>query len=79
MLYEKTGLNNAVLKDKVKALVKMVYNLYDKSKTYHFMMQYGVGSKNLRAVSECLDEFAEFIKLFGIDYTNDKDIKIIAK
>ena len=79
MLYEKTGLNNAVIKDKVKQLIKMVYNLYDKHKCYSFMITYGVGSKNLRAVSECLDEFAEFIKLYGIDYTNDKEVKIIAK
>jgi hypothetical protein len=30
-------------------------------------------------VAECLDEMAEFIKLFGIDYTNEKDLKLVAK
>ena len=43
------------------------------------MIIYGINSKNLRTVSECLDEFAEFIKLFGIDYTNEKEVKLIAK
>jgi hypothetical protein len=38
-----------------------------------------VGSKNLRAVAECLDEIAEFIKAYGIDYTSEKEIKLIAK
>ena len=79
MLYEKTGFGNAVIKDKVKQLVKMVYNLYDKHKCYHFMMTYGINSKNLKAVAECLDEYASFIKLFGIDYTSEKEIKVVAK
>jgi len=40
---------------------------------------YGVGSKNLRAVAECIDEIAEFIKNYGIEYTSEKEIKLIAK
>ena len=31
------------------------------------MITYGVGSRNLRTLSECLDEFAEFIKKYGIE------------
>lgn len=42
-------------------------------------MTYGVNSKNLKAVAECLDEYTEFIKLFGIDYTSEKEMKVIAK
>ena len=79
MLYEKTGFANNVIKDKVKQLIKIVYSLYDKRLCYNFMMSYGVGSKNLKAVSECLDEYAQFIQLFGIEYTHEKDIKTIAK
>ena len=43
------------------------------------LFSYGVGSKNLRTVSECLDELSEFIKSFGIDYTSEKEMKLIAK
>lgn len=30
LLCEKAGLNNAILKDKVKKLIKLTYNVYDK-------------------------------------------------
>jgi cytoskeleton-associated protein 5 len=43
------------------------------------LITYGVGAKNLRSVAECLDEVAEFIKSYGIDYTSEKEIKLIAK
>lgn len=69
LLCEKAGINNAILKDKVKKLVKMTYNIYDKQKCYSILVSYGLHSKNLRTVAECLDELAEFLKLYGIDYT----------
>jgi len=56
MLCDKTGMNNAILKDKVKKLIKLVYPLYDKKKCYNMIVQYGLQNKNLRAQAECLDE-----------------------
>jgi cytoskeleton-associated protein 5 len=79
LLCDKTGLNNNILKDKVKKLVRMTYNIYDKHKIYTMLITYGLNSKNLRAVSESLDEFTEFIKNFGLDYTSEKDLKLVAK
>ena len=40
---------------------------------------YGLNSKNLTAQAECLDEIAEFIIKFGIDYSSEKEMKLIAK
>ena len=79
LLCEKSGLNNAILKDKVKKLIRLTYNIYDKQKCYSILVQYGLNAKNLRTVAECLDEIAEFLSSFGIDYTQEKDLKIIAK
>ena len=33
----------------------------------------------MRAIGECLDEMAEFIKSFGIDFSTEKDLKLVAK
>lgn len=38
MLCEKTGLNNNILKDKVKKLMKMIYTIYDKQKCYNMIV-----------------------------------------
>ena len=43
------------------------------------IVNHGLNSKNLRAVGECMDEVAEFIKNYGIDYSTEKDMKLIAK
>ena len=43
------------------------------------LVQFGLNSKNMRTSSECLDEMAEFIKCNGIDYSAEKDIKLVAK
>ena len=43
------------------------------------LVQYGLQSKNLRAVCECLDEMGDFIKLFGIDYSSEKELKLVSK
>jgi len=34
LICEKTGINNNILKDKVKRLVKMIFPIYDTKKTY---------------------------------------------
>jgi hypothetical protein len=61
LLCDKTGHNNAILKDKVKKLIRMTYNIYDKHKCYQLIVTHGLGSKNMRAVAESLDEISEFI------------------
>lgn len=61
LLCDKTGLNNNILKDKVKKLIRLIYEIYDKHKCYQMLVQYGLNSKNMRAQAECLDEMAEFI------------------
>ena len=43
------------------------------------MMNYGIGSKNSRIISESLDEFVSFIDLYGTDYTSEKDLKLIVR
>lgn len=79
LLCEKTGLNNNVLKEKVKRLLKMVYDIYDRQKCYNLIVSHGLNSKNLTAQAECLDEIADFISKFGIDYCSEKEMKQVAK
>lgn len=43
------------------------------------LIQYGLNSKNMRAISESMDELSEFIKAFGIEYSSEKDFKLVAK
>ena len=43
------------------------------------MMIYGIGSKNSRTIEESLDEFVSFIDLYGIDFTSEKDLKLIVR
>ena len=43
------------------------------------LVQFGLNSKNMRTSSECLDEMAECLKSNGIDYSAEKDIKLVAK
>jgi hypothetical protein len=40
---------------------------------------HGLTSKNLVAQAECLDELADFIAKNGIDFSNEKEMKLIAK
>jgi len=78
LLCEKTGLNNNILKDKVKKLIPMTYPVYDKGKCYHFLVR-GLDSKNSRTKAEVLDVIADFITANGIDYCSEKEFKLIAK
>ena len=56
MLCEKSGLNNAVIKEKVKNVIRQVFLIYDNKKYVQLMFKYGVQNKNLRAVSETIEE-----------------------
>lgn len=79
LLCEKTGLNNHILKEKVKTLIKMVFDICDTQKCYTLIVSHGLNSKNLVAQAECLDEIAEFILKEGIDYSGEKEMKLVAK
>jgi len=61
LLCEKAGLNNNILKEKVKKLIKMSYGIYAKQAAYNLIVTHGLTSKNLVAQAECLDELAYFI------------------
>jgi cytoskeleton-associated protein 5 len=61
LLCEKTALNNNILKEKVKKLIKMVFTIYGTQQTYNMIVQNGLTAKSLVAQAECLDEIADFI------------------
>lgn len=79
LLCEKTGLNNSILKDKVKRLLRMSFDIYDRQGSYNLLCSHGLSSKNLVAIAECLDELGEFIALYGIEYSNEKEMKSVAR
>ena len=78
-LCDKSGINNKVLQDKVKKLIKLVYGIYEQKKAYGGLIQFGLNSKNSKSQAECLNELEYFIKTYGIEHTVEKDLKIIAK
>lgn len=79
MLCEKSGLNNAVIKEKVKNVIKQVFLIYDNKKYVQLMFKYGVQNKNLRAVSETIEELTLYIKEHGLDNITEKDLQSMAK
>lgn len=62
MLCEKSGVNNAILKNKIKALLKQTFELYDHKKNLGLIIKFGCGSKSLKSVAESLNEVAFFVK-----------------
>ena len=79
MLCEKSGLNNAVIKEKVKNVISQVFLIYDNKKYVQLMFKYGVQNKNLRAVSETIEELTLYIKEHGLDNITEKDLQYMAK
>ena len=59
-LCEKTGINNATLKDKAKVLAKMTFNICDKQKVYGYLIV-ALNSKNAKTRAESLDLLIDFI------------------
>lgn len=72
-LCEKVGINNKILMDKMRKLIRMCYELYDSKLCYRLMMEQGVKCKNLKSVAECLDEVSDYIKENGVDNCTKKD------
>lgn len=79
LLCEKTSLNNNILKEKVKKLIKILFSIYSVQSTYNMIIQNGLTAKSLVAQAECLDEIADFIQKQGINYCGEKEMKLIAK
>ena len=79
LLCEKAGVNNAILKVKVKALLKQSSQLYDSKKTIALILKFGTTSKNLKSVAESLEEIADFVGKNGVECLTEKDCKHFAK
>jgi cytoskeleton-associated protein 5 len=79
LLCEKSGVNNAILKTKVKALLKLTLSLYDQKKTIVLILKFGTNSKNLKSVAESLDEISTFVAKNGVECLTEKDLKHFAK
>lgn len=72
-LCDKVGINNKILMDKMRKLIRMTYEVYDVKQVYRLIFEHGVKAKNLKSVAECLDEVADFITKNGIDAVTKKD------
>ena len=62
LLCDKVGNNNAILKQKVKALIKQTFEMTDAKKNLLLLIKYGAMAKNLKSAAECLDEIAIFLR-----------------
>jgi len=79
LLCDKSGINNTILKEKVKKLIKQCFTIYDQKKCIQLILKFGVGAKNLKSVAECLDELAVFIRENGVEFITEKDLQLVAK
>ena len=79
MLCEKVGINNAILKNKIHALIKQTFELYDNRKNLGLIIKFGCGNKSLKSVAESLIEVTFFVKQNGVECLSEKDLKLIAK
>ena len=79
MLCSQSGVNNKTLQAKIKALIKMCFDLHDHRKTLILIIKYGCQHKNLKSVAESLDEVAHYISKHGIDNINEPQAKVVAK
>jgi len=75
-LCDKAGTNNKILVEKVKNLMKMCLEVYEKKLCVRMIIDTGVKSKNLKSVAECLDEIAAFVAKNGIDTITKKDYAV---
>ena len=79
MLCEKTGNNNTIVKNKIKALIKQCFDMYDPIKCLALIIDFGCSSKTLKSASESLDEVAAWITKDQMQSINEKQIKTIVK
>lgn len=73
---DKVGINNKILMDKIRQIIKMCYDVYDVPLVYRLIVEHGVKIKNQKSVAECLDEVACYIQKNGIDTVTKKDFGV---
>lgn len=79
-LCEKTGNGNKTLVEKCRQLLRMSITCYEKKESFRILINQGIKSKNQKAIAECLDEIAAFIKEEGDEgYVLKKDIELFTK
>mmetsp|Transcript_34357 Transcript_34357/g.52638 ORF Transcript_34357/g.52638 Transcript_34357/m.52638 type:complete len:228 (-) Transcript_34357:2510-3193(-) len=78
-LCDKSGVNQKVLQEKVRKLIRMCYEIYDKKSCFKVLIDQGVKSKNLKSVAECLDEIADFIVHNGVNMITKKDFALFVE
>ena len=61
MLCDKVGTTNAILKNKIHALIKQTFELYDNRKNLGIIIKFGCGAKSLKSVAESLTEVTWFV------------------
>ena len=59
-LCDKAGVNNKILLEKIRKLIRMTYEVYEIKSVYRCIVDTGVKSKNLKAVAENLDEVSSY-------------------
>lgn len=79
MLCEKSGNNNTIVKNKIKALIKQCFDMYDHTKCMALVVDHGCSSKNLKSISESLDEIAAHITKDGLESVNERQIKTVVR
>lgn len=75
-LCDKAGVNNKILLEKIRKLIRMSYEVYDVKLVYRILLDAGVKSKNLKAVAENLDEVADYFAKNGVDSCTKKDFAL---
>ena len=75
-LCEKVGINNKILMDKLRKLIRMCFEVYEAKLCYRLIVDMGVKAKNLKSVAECLDEVADYLQQNGIDCCTKKDFAL---
>ena len=67
MLCAQSGVNNKTLQAKIKALIKLCFDLHDHRQVLNLIVKYGLSHKNLKSVAESLDEVAIYLSQNGLD------------
>jgi cytoskeleton-associated protein 5 len=78
-LVEKVGMNNAILKEKIKEiLIKLANSTVYYPKKIMGVLIKGLSSKNTKTVAECLECIAVIMQAHQLEVINEKDVKLIA-
>jgi len=79
-LVEKIGMNNNIMKEKIKEIIMKVGNstVYFPKKLMSILMK-GLNSKNTKTTAECCECIAQMVQAHQLEAINEKDVKVIAK